>query len=704
MLSYQPLQNYRSSTIYNDGTNRNFILYSQRPRALIYPSLNEGVEMTLPFLWPYQYLHASLAQDFTDMGVLDLNYLTQLQSANGATGAGITLQFYAWAEDVVVTGPTVGLALQSQDEYVPNGTISGPASAIAGVASKLETLPVIGRFARATSIGASAVSSIAKLFGFTDVPQIGDVQAFQPKGVPMLASTEVGFPVEKLTVDAKNELSIDPSIVGHSNQDELVISSIVGKESYLAQFAWDTTQGADTLLWNQAISPSTFYMASTSVQNALYMTPLAFASTMFKYWRGDVILRFRVVCSQYHKGRMRISYDPDGYAAENIASDATSSTVVFNEIVDISSNTDVEVRIPFSQYLAWCQTDIASYMTPANSGMGAVSTFFHRRGYTNGSLVVRVSTALTAPVTTSTISVLIFVRGAENLEFAAPSLDGSDRLSVFPLQSDDEIVQRGEEGQDHVVVGAPVSPTDHLYLTYMGEAVRSFRTLMRRKCLINILSPRGSSGDYCVVYNRLYRMPFMFGYDPTGVETAKGLIATTTDEKFNWSQNNYLSYINQCFLGHRGSVNWVVVPVAGTGGNVPQYMRVYRKPTATSMGQAYVSTGAPTNYGQYWFTNSDNGSAGQVVGTRFNNAISFQMPYYSNRKFATNDPQSFTDVTDDNHENDSQFVIENIFSSTNGTKYDGSRLHVYAAAGTDFTSIFFLNVPTFYVLTSIPAP
>jgi hypothetical protein len=196
-MGYQPLPNLTPSTIQNDTGTRYLIPYSQRPHLWIYPQGNEAGEMTLPFFYHRNFINAQLSQEFADMGQLTFLNYTTLQSANGVSSSGVSIAIYAWAEDVKLSGPSVGLALQS-DEY-GEGCVSAPASAIANAASWFEDIPIIGKFATATRIGASAVSTIASMFGFTNVPVIADTQPYRPEPFPKMANTDIGFPVEKLT-------------------------------------------------------------------------------------------------------------------------------------------------------------------------------------------------------------------------------------------------------------------------------------------------------------------------------------------------------------------------------------------------------------------------------------------------------------------------------------------------------------------------
>jgi hypothetical protein len=205
-MGYQPLPNLTPSTIFNDPGTRYLIPYSQRPHIWINPQHSEAGEMTLPFFYQQNFINAQSNQSMLDMGQLTFLNYTTLQSANGVAGSGVSVAIYAWAEDVKLSGPSIGLATQSlelqSDEY-GNGIVSSTATAIASAAKWFTNVPVIGRFATATQIGASAISTIATMFGFTNVPVICDVVPYKPSPFPDFASTEIGFPVDKLTLDPK---------------------------------------------------------------------------------------------------------------------------------------------------------------------------------------------------------------------------------------------------------------------------------------------------------------------------------------------------------------------------------------------------------------------------------------------------------------------------------------------------------------------
>ncbi len=714
MINWRPLHNISESLLYDDGTTRLLIPFSQMPgRVMIEPQTPEDQEMQLPFFWPANFLRAQYANDFEDMGDLYFNIINALTSANGVVGTGITLKVYAWATDVILSGPSVGLAMQDgvTDEYKMDGPVSKPASAIANIAARLGDLPIIGPFATATQIGATAIAHIAKLFGFTNVPVISDQHGFQPRALPPIATTDIGYPFEKLTVDSKNELTIDHRSVGLSAMDELPIASIVQKESYLTSFAWSTGDVSDTKLFSSAVTPS-LWDASGASNQYLYMTPMCWLSTMFDYWRGDVIFRFKVICSKYHRGRIKISFDPDGYAGLNVTTDQ-SSHLIMTKIVDISENTNIEMRIPYQQFSAWLSTIKANTMTNANKRWGT-SSFYHQRGYDNGNIVVTVQTVLTAPVDPSEVQVQVYVRGAENMDFGSPTTLGIDMLTSAWIQ-DGELSSVPEELSNNdsrsvvaVSSGAISRPIDHLYLTYMGERVASLRVLLRRQCKVFTHAPPAeSTSDYIVKSLSMPRIPSLLGYDSQGLNNVKTIVVPGMDTYFNWTLPNFLSYVAPAFRGNRGSVNWSCVFDVGYGGNFLKYFTVVRNKYITQPTSGYSSAtmGTVSANNKWWYQNSRTSGAGALVATGPTaNAANWQMPFYSKWKFTFNDPANVNDSQQTEFTTNDTFTCEWSNSGSYGASANSAKFHFYAGAGTDFDLMYFLHVPTYGVLSTLPIP
>ena len=205
-VAYQPLLGLVSDKV-RTNTTSNLPLripYSQMPGFYIDPSKNQGGEMECPFFYHKNWLDITNNQDVLNMGTATIVIYAPLNVAIPTATAFVNIRVVAWLSEVELMGPTSKLALQS-DEY-GKGTISAPASAVAAAAGMLTKIPVIGRFARVTQIGASAISSMASVFGFTNPPVISDVQPIYQMSAPHLATSDISVPYQKLALDPKTEL------------------------------------------------------------------------------------------------------------------------------------------------------------------------------------------------------------------------------------------------------------------------------------------------------------------------------------------------------------------------------------------------------------------------------------------------------------------------------------------------------------------
>jgi hypothetical protein len=688
-LIYRPLHQFKGLTI-SSTLPSSLVPYSQMPGVWITPAHSEGAEFTCPFIWPKSFLRTLVISDATAMGAVDLMVFNPLASANGATSS-VVVQVYAWMEDVVLAGPTVGAVLQA-DEYGV-GAVSAPASAIAAAASKLSSVPTIGRFAKATEIGASAVSNIAKLFGYTNVPVIADTSPVRNNPFPSLASAEIGYPHDKLALDPKNELSIDPAIAGLGSEDELAVSHFVQRESFLVGTSWSSAQLPDTPLFTSLVVPTMTY----AVSDVIDFTPPALVSTMFNNWRGDMIFRFKFIATAFHKGRVRISYDPQ---ATSIQTTGDTGPFVLNKIIDLGAETDVEFRIPYQQALPWCYTlsDPASsvWTTSVTPTLSATETFH------NGIITLKVLTSLTGPTTTASVGVQVFVRGAENLEFANPASRDPD-LTPFAIQSE-EYYDNGTPMAD--VMGTSTEASTHRALVNFGESVHSLRTLMRRHNFLDVIVlPAATANTNGVFRLRQTRYPAFYGFDPSGLNVAKGVNVPASNFNFNFVNVTPWHLISNCFLAQRGSMNWVFNPDRSS---TPVTSRITRGNTVFPGYTAAYYSGPNTNVNiaacNFWKQSANTGAGASLTHTSTTNGHAIVAPSYSPFKFQstfpgfTSSPATATQTGYDGTIYD-WLSIEYPYNSALSSLAN-LNIERYFGIGADYTLHFFSNCPTLRYLAA----
>jgi len=695
---YKPNYLMTGSTIRTDAGNRHLIPFSQQPGVWLYPSSSAGAEMELPFLINADWMRIQVATDVLGMGNLKGLIYVPLRSANGVTGTGCTIQVFAWATDVELAGPTIGNSLQG-DEYVPN-TIEKCATNVARCASLMYNNGIIAPFALATNIVASAVAGVSHIFGWTNVPNIKDIDGYQPKTNPTLASSEISFPVEKLTLDPKNELTIDPGIAGCGQLDELLISNYAGRNSFIYNITWDTTTAVDTSLFACGVTPNLFTSVAFSGSNyAVYMTPMCHAALLFANWRGDIIFTFRVIASPFHKGRVRISYDPQGNGTNIGTTSSDSSPVVFTQIIDIGKDTMVEMRIPYSQATSYLNTSSDLINAPfADNG------FMHTEGFTNGSIVMRCLTTLSAPVSSSTVNIIVSARGAENIEFANPSslLNNSGLpISYAPPQGEAE-----EEQLLQIVAGKQHIEHPYRHMVYFGEAIVSLRTLCHRYAKHASMATAYNSGQISQTYNiRTFHIPRYPGYYTGGLTSLHGVISTGAYFAYNVVNWIPILWLAPCFIGLRGSFMEVVMANCSSVIKLTS-VRASRKPDNTSA--SIGVSGFTSTITTYPNNNYNSISLCDISGSSITNPatqanLNVLYPYMNRFKFKSTQP-SYSNVAVGNEDGLSDMHTIDISVMGSGTSADFISYDSIIAAGPDMQLLFFTNVPTVYVYSGFPTP
>lgn len=698
---YHPLSGWWEN-LTTPATNAQIqIPVSQRPHVWLNPQEVSTAEMTLPYFNFNNWLDVRSALDFQRFGVMDLWQYSKLRSANGATGAGVTITTYAWAEDVVVAGPSVALALQtkrvnktSERWWKPSGQISQMASKVSEVTPLLGKMGSVGNYAGKTiDAAANVVGAVSSLFGFTNAPVIEDARPFKPLPFHSLASTEISEPVERLTVDPKQALDVDSSVAGLDGTDELGISYICQKESFLTGTLWADAMPTDRLIFSARVTPELFTTRSSTGGTQLYEAPMSYVSRMFSAWRGDVIFRFKFIRSMYHRGRVRVTWDPTG----NIESDTASTTVAYTKIVDLDEDDEVEFQVPYLALTPFLALRGDANVNFSNSTSGVSPT----RGFANGLITVRVLNALTGPVVGTELDMLVFVRAAENMEFAAPR-DGALVTSPFALQSKTEMITGGRAGTAEGKYGA-----------VYGERYASMRQLLHRSSRYGDLRAYPAVGlkNTTTISWYLSRFPDTFGAAPDGMHLAIKPVGGA-QIRYNFLSRHPLTYISQLFVGHRGSVTWHFNADATSGkvvlGNLtaercsaypPGSVRcgmVSYDNTAVASQVAFAALARPVSA----VPAKGSGWPGTAMTSQHTQAgLSVNVPDYNPRRFRLNDPTS--------NNADQLYGGEKFALTTTVATSDLPYLSVntYACAGPDFDFIFFMNTPDNYIgLIANPAP
>jgi len=703
IVSYNPLPNQDDLTIDRAFFDADVVAASQRPHIWLNPTQSEGGEMKLPFFY-YKNLIDIVSQDWNDLGELAAHSLQPLKHANGAADT-VTVNVFAWAENVSFSIPTQvepgSVAPQAMeiephaDEYSTK-PVSRIAGSIAKMAGYLTDMPVIGRFARATEMGASTIGAIATLFGYSS-PVNTEVGVYTPRPKSNMANTNVQADVNKLTLDVKQELSIDPSTVGLPSEDQMTIQYVASRESYLNQFDWTVGKTPETLLWQCVVDPSLHRV----INSERHFPAPAFAVMPFKYWRGSMRFRFMVVCSGYHKGRLKIVYDPEGGIG-----DAEYNTA-YTTLVDISEETDFTVDVGWGQATTWREhRGLNGWRSQSDSS--ALGYTASTVKYGNGTLSVYVVNELTVPNTTinNDIKINMFVKMLDDFEVSVPTDSvirklrvTNDSLQVQPAAIEPHAADQIEPTKDVTVdvMANKIPVNDPSSLFHFGEAVGSFRQVLKRYNLLEFLDPGDQAGLKKYLYRRpLYPMWPGYVSSPTAWGAPNSTLSAGT---YNFVYMSLMRYISSAYAAHRGGVRYLIdlSPHSKSQKGYGYVARTANWEAPATLIESLPSSSPSTSYGDVlnkWRATLD-GCA--INCSTVNPLTSIELPYYSPYRFKPSKNRDKAATQIDLFQD--SYLMHLVLKPSSGAD---EWCPVYTAAAEDYSCFWYLGPPIFYDESSYP--
>lgn len=721
LASYNPLSGFDQVTVNRQFFDVDLIGASQRPHFFCNPTTNEGGEMKIPYFFRENYLSLSKG-DAAQMGEFSIDSFDELRHSNGSTDP-ITVTVYLWAEDITLTMPTsttTPVLLQSQagmqntinsgDEY-GQGIISKPASAIAHVAGLLNKVPVIGPYMRATEMLASSLGSAARLFGFSRPPIITDVVLQKPSPTGNLVNTDAADAVQKLTLDSKAEVTIDPRVTGLGAEDEMNLVNLACKESYLTSFTWDQVQDPDDLLWQSRVTPA----LHGALESEIHPTAAALVATPFAHWQGSMKFRFQIIKSGFHKGRILARYDPRQH------SDVIDYNTNYSRVIDIADEEDFEIVVGWGQNNPFL--DVAS-MDSSNNWYNSDPLRFGQdfSAIFNGVLEIDVLNKLVSPIDTGLVTINVFVSMCEDFKVAVPVTGRLDGYHLFPVPTTPALLLRGgypetenpkpkllesQSGQEAAPmadmdnrptgtssvqeIGSCGEVADQTMNVFFGESVTSIRELCKRYSVTRVWAvPPTAEGE--VGYAKLSNkdIPYYSGWDPQGIDLSFAGIDPITI-----SQPHYVNWFAPAFAGYRGAMRRKHMFAGSSTGSTPIVQRQGFSGSIATWSLAILSDITSNPFNTKWLsarvgTGSRGGAAATNIG--INNTIETELPFYSDGRLGYTRLVQAPDLNCNNHQISLGSFPPDVFQGgPNATV-----IQEWVAAGEDFSLYFYSGAPILY--------
>lgn len=484
-------------------TNFTLLARSQRQCTYLDVSTSTGGKLVLPFVHPFNALRVNnmvgldavnqltlFGIELTSMGTLTLESLSVLRNMQVATTAGVTIDVFvrainarAWLASGVAT------AIPQGQERKP----SQIASSVASVASVFKYVPVIGSYATLVETIAGTGSRILQYFGYTPRPDVALPQFVTGYSYPVESSVTFPKKVRNLGLDHENNVVVDPGVIDGQSLDPLALASFCARPSLLCRTYFSSTLQVDDPIMILPIAP--FHCSTELVTNAelpnvrrVQMTPCALAAMNFRYWRGTMCVRLQSIQTSFHRGRLRIAWEPEiGSETSNSQCDLVAKYEGYQQILnwDLAATPAVTMKIGFGARKGRLTVPRFgtpglvdnSYITNTESNPGTVSsssiTVDNYEDYFNGFLRVSVLTRLQAPDVTYPVPIMVHV-WYEDMEFYDPLENGPSLATV--------------ESIDSVITNFPTGEATYYGTVCRGEDVEN---LMTRNLCPDFYYPQG---------------------------------------------------------------------------------------------------------------------------------------------------------------------------------------------------------------------
>lgn len=609
--------------------------------------------------------------DFVDIGRLFIRSIN-VPEAVSATATAPYYQVYAWFEEIdytMVTGTKMTLALESDERKT--GPIEKAASSAVKIFDALARIPAISHFAMSSRTMAQGVQGLASHLGWSKPSLIQDPHRMRNEPFTCAANTIGGDLSHRLTLDPKQEISIDPSPLAVA-EDELTFASLCRREQLLDTADWTT--GATTMVpfWTAAVHPR--LARKSAVDNTMIPSPMALVSSYFGYWHGDITFRFDVVKTSFHKGKFAIFWDPN-FPQRGLITAGLKLHSEYFYIVDIQELDNLEVTVKWSFPQAWAAMPSASNATKSVGTIGAVSPNFGLRSC-NGFISIVPITSLQSPLDKS-VHINVYIK-SENMHFnlftdksvelpwvfAGLLPEPEEDLSDMKIESNDV----GELKPVSIVINTAAREYKGISQYHFGEEPHSVRSVLKRFRTFAQVSQIGGP-----------------------VVTLKSSIIPPLDPPVGtivplFRDGGFLGVWRRCFVGMKGGFKYRIRPILKTTESLflPASSMSVSLNNPESTQSNFVVAGS---------ADSGNLDMKMIGSTAFvpymQSGIEFDAPFYSSSLFhfaQTDNPLADASYVDPNQVRN--WTVSLLSPSTTPVS-----LVIDAASGEDFMLMHFLSSP-----------
>lgn len=470
ILAWAPMVGASSSdsAIVTNGRFANLTTVTQLPHVEIDLATMTEAILHIPYVSYTSHISTDVNNTDAILGILKLFPYSPLVSVAGSTTAPFDIYFnfsnlHLAAPNVPQSSKFVPRTKTEQEQSEAGiGPISGIATKVNTVANIVgKRVPLLSGLAGTVSWASQLIGDVAHVFGFSKPIVLEHSTRMVQGGFWYSANCDMPDNSQNLALTGRNEVEILPGFAGN-DIDEMSIDYIKSIPAYLATVNWVSTYVPGDALYTLSINPYQFYTTFVSgVSSVTCETPISFLANYFQYYRGGIRFIIKIVKTEFHSGRLAISFNPYDYSNTGTSITGTNQFWIHRDIVDIRNGEVIDFIVPY--------VSLTPYR-PINANAGE--------------LRVSVVNPLVAPATVaSTIQLIVEVAAAPDFEYAVPiapelfypvTVYNPQSNKFIPKQDDTSILQK-------VIGGAMIHDDEHISArSCIGEKIMSVNQLVKR--------------------------------------------------------------------------------------------------------------------------------------------------------------------------------------------------------------------------------
>jgi len=423
-------------------------------------------------------------RSFTDstsayaFGLAKIYPYSALAAVTGALTCGYTL--WASFEDVELISAAVpqsgrySSSVRTKNETDAEqassnmGPISSTLMRVKKAADIFTAVPLLSSYASMTSWYSELLAGAASAFGWSRPINLEHSGRITQNYLPYAANADGPDNSFPLSFSYQNQVGKAQGFSG-TDIDEMDFSFLCTIPTYNFTGNWATTDASGAILINIPVRPLALLVTRTVTAVGLTdPAPYQLIANMFEQWRGSMVYKFKFVKTEFHSGRLAVSFSPSDAQYTTVNQTLAQSAFLHRQIIDIRECNEFTFVVPY----------ISAHP-------------YSLSGHSIGTFIIHVLDPLVAPATVSpTVGVILEHCMGADAEFAVPRGSNVEYVMGISPQSGDPFSNKETNvcANYRGTIGSSMIPSDECSnsLFCVGERISSLRTLFK---LPNPLSP-----------------------------------------------------------------------------------------------------------------------------------------------------------------------------------------------------------------------